>query len=72
MGCGGEAGGGDSDGERESESDEVGEEECEGEGKGAEDGGRVVEVPWVEMLHGSQKRAVGSKVWRVRRDLGRN
>jgi polynucleotide 5'-hydroxyl-kinase GRC3/NOL9 len=70
TGCGGEEGGGDSDGERESESDEEG--ESEGEGKGAEDGGRVVEVPWVEMLHGSQKRAVGSKVWRVRRDLGRN
>lgn len=30
------------------------------------------EFPWVEKLHGSQKRAVGSKVWRVRRDLGRN
>lgn len=30
------------------------------------------EIPWVERLHGSQKRAVGSKVWRVRRDLGRN
>lgn len=30
------------------------------------------EIPWVEKLHGSQKRAVGSKVWRVRRDLGRN
>ena len=29
-------------------------------------------VPWVEMLHGNQKRSVGSKVWRVRRDLGRN
>lgn len=29
-------------------------------------------IPWVEKLHGSQKRAVGSKVWRVRRDLGRN
>lgn len=27
--------------------------------------------PWVEMLHGSQGRAAGSKVWRVRRDLGR-
>jgi polynucleotide 5'-hydroxyl-kinase GRC3/NOL9 len=27
--------------------------------------------PWVELLHGSQKRSVGSKVWRVRRDLGR-
>lgn len=30
------------------------------------------ELPWTEKLHGSQKRAVGSKVWRVRRDLGRN
>ncbi|KAK1749349.1 hypothetical protein QBC47DRAFT_395980 [Echria macrotheca] len=29
-------------------------------------------VPWVEMLHGNQKRPAGSKVWRVRRDLGRN
>ncbi|KAI8964190.1 hypothetical protein F5Y11DRAFT_112475 [Daldinia sp. FL1419] len=28
-------------------------------------------VPWVEVLHGNQKRGVGSKVWRVRRDLGR-
>lgn len=30
------------------------------------------EIPWVERLHGSQRRAIGSKVWRVRRDLGRN
>lgn len=30
------------------------------------------EIPWAEKLHGSQKKAVGSKVWRVRRDLGRN
>lgn len=29
------------------------------------------ETPWVEVLRGSQKRAVGSRVWRVRRDLGR-
>lgn len=28
-------------------------------------------VPWIEALHGNQKRGVGSKVWRVRRDLGR-
>jgi polynucleotide 5'-hydroxyl-kinase GRC3/NOL9 len=27
--------------------------------------------PWVEVLRGDQKRAVGSRVWRVRRDLGR-
>ena len=28
-------------------------------------------VPWVEVLQGNQKRPVGSRVWRVRRDLGR-
>lgn len=28
-------------------------------------------APWVEMLHGNQKRSVGSRVWRVRRDLGK-
>lgn len=30
------------------------------------------EIPWTERLHGSEKRSVGSMVWRVRRDLGRN
>ncbi|CAK7208796.1 Polynucleotide 5'-hydroxyl-kinase grc3 [Sporothrix curviconia] len=29
-------------------------------------------IPWVETLQGSQRRDVGSRVWRVRRDLGRN
>ena len=33
-----------------------------------QDDGRT---PWIEVLHGNQKRGVGSKVWRVRRDLGR-
>lgn len=28
-------------------------------------------VPWVELHHGSVKRSVGSRVWKVRRDLGR-
>ncbi|KHN93798.1 Pre-mRNA cleavage complex II Clp1 [Metarhizium album ARSEF 1941] len=28
-------------------------------------------VPWIEILEGNQKRPVGSRVWRVRRDLGR-
>jgi polynucleotide 5'-hydroxyl-kinase GRC3/NOL9 len=28
--------------------------------------------PWVEVLHGNQKRVVGSRAWRVRRDLGRS
>ncbi|POR32012.1 Polynucleotide 5'-hydroxyl-kinase GRC3 [Tolypocladium paradoxum] len=29
-------------------------------------------VPWVEVLGGNEKRPVGSRVWRVRRDLGRS
>jgi polynucleotide 5'-hydroxyl-kinase GRC3/NOL9 len=29
-------------------------------------------TPWVETLEGSQGRGVGSRVWRVRRDLGKN
>ncbi|KAM5365445.1 hypothetical protein ACJZ2D_010980 [Fusarium nematophilum] len=32
----------------------------------------LTEVPWVEVLKGSEKRPVGSRVWRVRRDLGRS
>ncbi|KAI2606746.1 hypothetical protein GGR54DRAFT_406973 [Hypoxylon sp. NC1633] len=31
----------------------------------------ATQVPWVEVLHGNQKRGTGSKVWRVRRDLGK-
>ncbi|KAK1251669.1 hypothetical protein MKX07_007148 [Trichoderma sp. CBMAI-0711] len=34
--------------------------------------GSSTALPWVEVLRGSQKRPVGSRVWRVRRDLGRN
>lgn len=30
------------------------------------------ETPWVESLHGGQKRVAGSRTWRVRRDLGRS
>lgn len=33
--------------------------------------GLTGEIPWVESLHGGQKRVVGSRAWRVRRDLGR-
>ncbi|CAJ2509598.1 Uu.00g146240.m01.CDS01 [Anthostomella pinea] len=29
-------------------------------------------TPWIEVLRGNQKRGAGSKVWRVRRDLGRH
>lgn len=58
------------DGEEMDESEEgEDEEDSHGEDQGSD---MEVEVPWVEMLHGNQKRAAGSKVWRVRRDLGRN
>lgn len=52
------------------EEDDVMAVEAGGGGRGG--GGFADEIPWTEKLHGSQKRAVGSKVWRVRRDLGRN
>ncbi|GAB1317561.1 Polynucleotide 5'-hydroxyl-kinase grc3 [Madurella fahalii] len=59
------------DGDGDDEGDDEG-DGGDGESSGDEgrDGGRG-EVPWVEMLHGSEKRVAGSKVWRVRRDLGR-
>lgn len=31
----------------------------------------VTSFPWVEVLKGNERRPVGSRVWRVRRDLGR-
>ncbi|KAG5979891.1 hypothetical protein E4U55_004649 [Claviceps digitariae] len=34
--------------------------------------GDISTVPWIETLRGNQKRPVGSRVWRVRRDLGKN
>jgi polynucleotide 5'-hydroxyl-kinase GRC3/NOL9 len=48
-------------------------EEEEEVGEGDADGGEAstTNVPWIEVLHGNQRRGVGSKVWRVRRDLGR-
>ncbi|KAJ2994319.1 hypothetical protein NUW58_g1588 [Xylaria curta] len=33
--------------------------------------GNTESVPWIEVLTTNQKRGAGSKVWRVRRDLGR-
>ncbi|TQN70983.1 Polynucleotide 5'-hydroxyl-kinase GRC3, partial [Colletotrichum shisoi] len=33
--------------------------------------GDVSDTPWIEVLQGHKKRPVGSRVWRVRRDLGR-
>lgn len=68
VGVGDEDGDGDDDQEEgEGEGEGVDVEVVDEKGVRGEEGG----VPWVEMLHGSQRRAVGSKVWRVRRDLGR-
>ncbi|KAI3318918.1 hypothetical protein HD806DRAFT_297045 [Xylariaceae sp. AK1471] len=54
--------------------------QTENTGDGAEDMKRDIgdlsyssarSVPWIEVLLGNQNRGAGSKVWRVRRDLGR-
>nr|6OF2_B Chain B, CLP1_P domain-containing protein [Thermochaetoides thermophila DSM 1495]6OF2_E Chain E, CLP1_P domain-containing protein [Thermochaetoides thermophila DSM 1495]6OF3_B Chain B, CLP1_P domain-containing protein [Thermochaetoides thermophila DSM 1495]6OF3_E Chain E, CLP1_P domain-containing protein [Thermochaetoides thermophila DSM 1495]6OF4_B Chain B, CLP1_P domain-containing protein [Thermochaetoides thermophila DSM 1495]6OF4_E Chain E, CLP1_P domain-containing protein [Thermochaeto len=52
--------------------DEEREDEDREESGGVEEEEEQDEVPWVEMLHGSAGRDVGSRVWRVRRDLGRS
>ncbi|KAK3400517.1 hypothetical protein B0T20DRAFT_147063 [Sordaria brevicollis] len=63
------------DGEQSDEAESVGADEVEDKSEGervkALHDGTSEAQPWVEMLHGSQGRAAGSKVWRVRRDLGR-
>ncbi|CAG8961297.1 hypothetical protein HYFRA_00013758 [Hymenoscyphus fraxineus] len=41
------------------------------EKEGDERGDGFKTIPWVEKLEGSQGRGIGSRVWRVRRDLGR-
>lgn len=33
---------------------------------------KPTDTPWIEELRGSQKRGIASKVWRVRRDLGKS
>ncbi|KAK0611536.1 hypothetical protein B0T14DRAFT_530611 [Immersiella caudata] len=58
--------------EGEGESEEEGIEEVAKAENSVSIGHARDEVPWVEALHGCQKKAVGSGVWRVRRDLGRN
>jgi polynucleotide 5'-hydroxyl-kinase GRC3/NOL9 len=47
-------------------------DQSEAETEGVDGVSDLTEVPWVEVLNGSQRRPVGSRVWRVRRDLGRN
>lgn len=52
--------------------EDTSEDDSDVEPENAKGVGDVATVPWVEMLKGNQKRPVGSRVWRVRRDLGRN
>ncbi|KAM0503716.1 hypothetical protein ACHAP8_002957 [Fusarium lateritium] len=47
-------------------------DQSEAEPEGADGVSDLTQVPWVEILNGSQRRPVGSRVWRVRRDLGRS
>ncbi|KAM6479042.1 hypothetical protein HDV62DRAFT_164198 [Trichoderma sp. SZMC 28011] len=60
--------------EDEDEAEDVDEEGASAESEAPSDpsAGSSTALPWVEVLRGSQKRPVGSRVWRVRRDLGRN
>ncbi|KAK0625283.1 hypothetical protein B0T17DRAFT_608250 [Bombardia bombarda] len=71
-GSGKGGGGGDENDEDEDENGQEIVRAVGGRGGAVGGGGEQTDLPWVEMLHGSQKRSVGSRVWRVRRDLGRN
>ncbi len=52
--------------------EETDDDRSEKNGEGPTDAPEHCGIPWVERLHGNQRRAVGSRVWRVRRDLGRS
>ncbi|PON30445.1 protein GRC3 [Trichoderma gamsii] len=52
--------------------DDDGEDATMGDMPLGQNAGTSTALPWVEVLRGNQKRPVGSRVWRVRRDLGRN
>lgn len=58
-------------GKPDDEEDAV-EEEIEGLGKINALGKEFDHVPWVSRVSGSQGRGIGSRVWRVRRDLGKS
>ena len=67
------------DAERKSTCQEAAETEIDEEDTDSDSSSQVdddieeagAKTPWVELLHGNQKRSVGSRVWRVRRDLGK-
>lgn len=66
--------GGDDDSQEptlEGEEDEIGGEDIGVVTESSSKAHQGTASPWVEVLKGNQKRPTGSKVWRVRRDLGR-
>ncbi len=78
SGGSGQGGSGGDDDNDEDRPMEIVEDGTDAESSGTEDIGSELEpgtdagpTPWIEVLRGNQKRGVGSKVWRVRRDLGR-
>lgn len=56
----------------DSDEEDADEEDLVGDvGEQRELGDGFGDAPWVERLEGSQGRGIGSRVWRVRRDLGK-
>jgi polynucleotide 5'-hydroxyl-kinase GRC3/NOL9 len=66
---------GDEESDEEEQLDAMGEGPAEAQSRHELEESETVSVsvstPWIEVLHGNQKRGIGSRVWRVRRDLGR-
>lgn len=52
--------------------EDTSEDDSEAEPERVDNARDVTAIPWVEVLKGNEKRPVGSRVWRVRRDLGRS
>ncbi|KAF7555837.1 hypothetical protein G7046_g6472 [Stylonectria norvegica] len=52
--------------------EDISEDESDAEPEDVEKASDIGAVPWVEVLKRNERRPVGSRVWRVRRDLGRN
>ncbi|KAF4126054.1 polynucleotide 5'-hydroxyl-kinase GRC3/NOL9 [Geosmithia morbida] len=56
----------------EEQIEDTSEDDSDMEPENAREANDVAAASWVEVLTGNEKRPVGSKVWRVRRDLGRH
>ncbi|CAM1504231.1 Fc.00g018220.m01.CDS01 [Cosmosporella sp. VM-42] len=60
------------DGGIEITDEDTSEDDSDAEPEAVEKVSDIAAVPWIEILKRNEKRPVGSRVWRVRRDLGRN